>query len=52
MRVDPNKLDRAFNPRCIAVVGDSGQNNFRWLHAQSSFKGKLYSIQVNSVLIL
>ena len=47
MKVDLNKLDRAFNPRCVAVVGDSGRNNFRWLQAQSSFKGKLYSIQVN-----
>lgn len=45
MRADFEKLDRAFNPRCIAVVGDSG--DFQWLHAHRKFKGKLYSVQVN-----
>ncbi len=47
MKVDFAKLDRAFNPRCVVVVGDNKENNFRWLRAQSTFKGKLYSIQVN-----
>ncbi len=47
MKVDFNKLDRAFNPRCIAVVGDSKRNDFEWLRAQITFKGKLYSVQVN-----
>lgn len=47
MIVDFSKLSRAFEPECVAVVGDSGQNNFRWLHGQSTFKGKLYSVQVN-----
>ena len=47
MKVDLKKLKRAFNPKCVAVVGDSGTNNFRWLHAQSNFTGKLYSVQVN-----
>ena len=45
MKADFTKLDRAFNPRCVVVVGDKG--NFRWLRSQSSFKGKLYSVQVN-----
>ena len=47
MQLDHKKLDRAFNPQCLAVVGDSSQDNFRWLRAQNSFKGKLYSVQVN-----
>ncbi|MFC1939200.1 CoA-binding protein [Chloroflexota bacterium] len=47
MKVDFTKLDRAFNPRCVAVVGDSKRNDFEWLRAQSTFKGKLYSVQVN-----
>jgi len=47
LKVDFSKLDRAFNAQCIAVVGDSKSSNFQWLHAQSTFKGKLYSIQVN-----
>ena len=47
MKVDFSKLDRAFNPRCVAVVGDSTRDNFRWLRSQRNFKGKLYSVQVN-----
>ena len=47
MKVDFTKLSRAFTPKCVAVVGDSGRGNFRWLHAQREFKGKLYSVQVN-----
>ena len=47
MEVDFAKLSRAFTPRFVAVVGDSGRSNFRWLHAQREFKGKLYSVQVN-----
>ncbi len=29
------------------MVGESKRNNFGWLKAQSTFKGKLYSVQVN-----
>ena len=47
MKTDLAKLNRAFNPQCVAVIGDSGTNNFRWLHAQRSFKGKLYSVHTN-----
>lgn len=38
-------MDRAFNPQCIAVVGD--KNEFRWIHANKAFKGKLYSVQIS-----
>ncbi len=44
--MDYAKLDRAFNPRCIAVVGDN--RRFMWLKAQSTFRGKLYSVQINT----
>jgi acyl-CoA synthetase (NDP forming) len=47
LKVDSRKLDRAFNPRCVAVVGDSKQTNFEWLRGQLEFTGKLYSVQVN-----
>jgi acyl-CoA synthetase (NDP forming) len=47
LKVDFTKLDRAFNPKCLAVVGDSSENDFRWIKAQSAFKGKLYSVQVS-----
>ncbi len=47
VKVDFTKLDRAFNPRCIAVVGDSKKLDFLWLKAESTFRGKLYSVQTN-----
>ncbi len=47
MKVDFNKLNRAFTPKVVAVVGDSKGNNFNWLKAHKSFKGKLYSVHVN-----
>ena len=47
LKTDFAKLDRAFSPQCVVVVGDSKRNNFQWLRGQSRFKGKLYSVQVN-----
>jgi len=47
LKVDFKKLDRAFNPRCVVVVGDSKKGNFHWLNNESTFTGKLYSVQVN-----
>ncbi len=45
--VDFNKLQRAFNPQTVVVVGDSKQSNYEWLHGQKQFKGKLYSVHIN-----
>ena len=47
MQVDFTKLDRAFNPRCVVVVGDKRDRNYSWLNGQSTFKGKLYSVQID-----
>ena len=47
MKVDFSKLDRAFNPRCIAIVGDKGESDFNWIQSQSNYKGKLYSVQID-----
>lgn len=49
MKVDFKKLDRAFKPRTVVVVGASKQNEYQWLNSQMTFKGKgnLYSVQVN-----
>jgi len=47
LKVDFTKLDRAFNPKCIAIVGDSKKGNFHWLRNESEFEGKVYSVQVN-----
>lgn len=45
MKADLAKLERAFNPRVLAVVGDSGF--FQWLRSSADFKGQRYSVQVN-----
>ena len=47
MKVDFSKLERAFNPQCVAVVGDKKETNYMWLNGQSTFKGKLYSVQID-----
>jgi len=47
VKTDTVKMEKLFKPRTVAVVGDSKRNNFGWLRAQSAFKGKLYSVQVN-----
>lgn len=47
MKADFARLERAFNPRCVVVVGDKGDSNYMWLRGQSEFKGKLYSVQVD-----
>ena len=47
MKVDFKKLDRAFNPRVMAVIGDKKDSNYMWLRAQKAFKGKLYSVQID-----
>jgi len=45
LKVDFRKLDKAFNPQCLVVVG--GNPRGLWLRDVSNFEGKLYSVQVN-----
>lgn len=47
MQHPTSKLDVAFNPRTIAVVGDKKATNYNWLRSNLTFKGKLYSVQVD-----
>src|SRR3972149_1985765 len=47
MKVDFSKLDRAFNPKCIVVVGDKGISNFRWLRSNMNSSAHLYSVQID-----
>ncbi|MBW1887076.1 MAG: CoA-binding protein, partial [Deltaproteobacteria bacterium] len=47
MKADFSKLDRAFNPKTVAVVGASKKDNFHWLNNLLEFQGKVYSVQVN-----
>jgi acyl-CoA synthetase (NDP forming) len=41
------RLDRAFNPRTVAVVGDKRAIAYLWLRSMSTFQGKLYSVQID-----
>jgi acyl-CoA synthetase (NDP forming) len=48
MKVDFKKLDRAFNPKVVAVVGDSKVSNYEWTRGQmGGKKKKVYGIHVN-----
>ncbi|MBI3953074.1 MAG: CoA-binding protein [Chloroflexi bacterium] len=41
------KLQRAFNPRTVAVVGDKKQSDYMWLRSMAHFQGKVYSVQLD-----
>lgn len=41
------RLDRALNPRTVAVVGDKKAMGYMWLNCMKTFNGKVYSVQVD-----
>lgn len=41
------RLERAFNPRVVAVIGDKRAIGYMWLNSMSTFAGKVYSVQVD-----
>jgi len=41
------RLDRAFNPKVVAVVGDKRAMGYMWLHCMKTFAGKTVSVQVD-----
>lgn len=41
------RMDRAFNPRTIAVVGDKRATGYLWLNCMKTFEGEVYSVQVD-----
>jgi len=41
------RLERAFNPRTVAVVGDKRALGYFWLRNMSTFGGKVYSVQID-----
>ncbi|MFC2069588.1 CoA-binding protein [Chloroflexota bacterium] len=45
MKLDFSKLDRAFKPKTLAIVGDRPDG--LWFPMTKDFKGKRYSVQVN-----
>lgn len=47
MRDLQKRLDRALNPRTVAVVGDKKAMGYMWLNCMSTFQGKVYSVQVD-----
>ncbi len=42
------RLERVFNPRTVAVVGDKRAMGYLWLRSMSTFQGKLYSVQIDA----
>ncbi|HJY81907.1 MAG TPA: acetate--CoA ligase family protein [Candidatus Binatia bacterium] len=40
-------LERAFNPKAVAVIGDKRAMNYMWLRSQKAFRGKVYSVQID-----
>jgi len=41
------RLERALNPRSVAVVGDKMALGYMWLKSMAHFQGKLYSVQID-----
>ncbi len=41
------RLERALNPRVVAVVGDKKITGYTWLRNMSTFTGKVYSVQID-----
>jgi acyl-CoA synthetase (NDP forming) len=41
------RLERALNPRTVAVVGDKRAMGYMWLHCMKTFTGKTVSVQVD-----
>jgi len=40
-------LARVFNPKAVAVIGDKQAMGYLWLRSQSTFQGKVYSVQID-----
>ena len=47
MGIDVAKFDRLFNPRTAAVIGDKQDLGYSWLNSMSTFKGPVYSVQID-----
>lgn len=41
------RMERALNPRVVAVVGDKKVSGYNWLRNMSTFTGKVYSVQID-----
>ncbi|MDD5092916.1 MAG: CoA-binding protein [Dehalococcoidia bacterium] len=47
MHVSRERLDRALNPRTVAVIGDKEKFGYMWLTNMSTFRGKVFSVQID-----
>ena len=47
MPVSIERLERALNPRVVAVVGDKRTNGYMWLRNLQPFRGTVYSVQID-----
>jgi len=45
--IDVAAFDRIFNPKSVSVIGDKAKLGFHWLKSMSTFKGPVYSVQVD-----
>ena len=41
------QLERVFNPKSVAVVGDKKAHDYMWLRCLSNYEGRVYSVQVD-----
>lgn len=47
MPITRDRLERALNPKAVAVVGDKRASGYMWLNSLKTFTGNLYSVQVD-----
>ena len=47
MTIDVAKFDRLFNPKSAVVIGDKQALGYSWLNSMSTFKGPVYSVQID-----
>ena len=47
MSIDVAKFDRLFNPKTAVVIGDKQALGYSWLNSMSTFKGPVYSVQID-----
>jgi|TARA_B100000315_G_scaffold117432_1_gene107655 acyl-CoA synthetase (NDP forming) len=47
VRIAKERIDRALNPRSVAVVGDKKASGYMWLRSMSTFQGDVYSVQID-----
>ena len=47
VKIAKERIDRALNPRTVAVVGDKKASGYMWLRSMSTFQGDVFSVQID-----